>query len=241
MCQALDLHIRILRLNGEKGRLGSVVFTCIPQFTYVADLKDWIAKEQSSDEIELIHKGNTMMSDSNLLEYDVQASPVIYAILTSMKEDKQAALLDFEQPTLSMTGDMCLKTKKFQEGTTSEAEAYYCQDSHRREEKQKLLLLKHRAQCDQERHRACRSTAIHIFALMACCAGAIRSDFFLDMGPLVSCVTVADIKKSVLLWTQQDSADVEVMLVSGRSTPLSDNHNFGQHGLPSELFVVISF
>lgn len=239
MCQALDLHIRILRLNGEKGKLGSAVFTCIPQLTRVADIKDWIAKKQSSDEVELIHKGNTMMIDSNLLEYDVQASPVIYAILTSMQEDKQVALLDFEQPILSVTGNMCFQTKKLQEGTTSEDEAVYCEDSYRHEEKKKLLLLKHRA--GKERHQACQSTSIHIFALMACRAGAIRSDFFLDMGPMASCATVADIKKSVLLWTQEDPADVEVMLVSDRTTPLSDNHNFGQHGLPSELFVVISF
>jgi len=60
------------------------------------------------------------------------------------------------------------------------------------------------------------------------------------MDLLASCATISNIKESVLTWIDEASADVEVMLVSDRSTPLGDHHSFKDGTLPSELFAVIS-
>jgi len=76
---------------------------------------------------------------------------------------------------------------------------------------------------------------------MACDESAVRARFYLETDSSAMCASVADIKKSVRTWIDEDSATVEGMLVSDLSIPLDDTYSFEHNDLPAELYVVMSF
>jgi len=236
MVHEINLHIRILCLHGEKGQLKSVLFKCSPSTTRVADLKTWIATEQPAEDVELVHQGNPMSMQSDLIEYDIVAAPVIDAILTLSQQDQDIALVDSEVSGVTTFADF--KGTTFSKELCSEAKTLNGTEHVEQSKKAKLHFLQRRSKMGKREHQFHRS--VHIYALVACDEGAMRIDFCLNMDLLESCATISNIKESVRTWIDEASADVEVMLVSDRSTPLGDHHSFKDGTFPSELFAVIS-
>jgi len=237
MAREINLHIRIMRVHGQRVRRNHTAFTCMPESTRVADLQAWIAQEESSEEVELLHQGTTMTPQEYLSEYDIVAIPLIDAIATFTEQRKQICL----EPKVGMTEGIWLQGKVFLKRFSPKAEASIGVQYIKGTKKAKVQLLSQRAKLTSQEHQTCSSTSIHIFALIACDEIAVKARFDLEIHSSAMCATVADIMKSVRTWMDEDSAAVEVMLVSDRSTPLDDTYSFEHNGLQAELYVVMSF
>jgi len=237
MAREINLQVRIMCVHGEKARRNHTAFTCVPDNTRVADLQAWIAQEQSPEEVQLLHQGTTMKPQEYLSEYDIVATPVIDAIATFKERKTQVSL----EPKVGLTKGIWLLDKVSQKIISPKAEASNGVEYIRARKKAKVQLLSQRAKSISQEHPTCSSTSIHIFALIACDEIAVKARFDLEIHSSAMCATVADIKKSVRTWMDEDSAAVEVMLVSDRSTPLDDTYSFEHNGLQAELYVVMSF
>jgi len=246
MAQQIDLHIRMLCLHGDKGCRKSEFLSCIPIQTCIADLKARIVKEQPAEEIELVHQGTEMKMHSALVEYDIVAAPVIDAIITVTKQKESIGLVDFEPVKPVVVGPAQFKDAMFCKKHCPKTETFNpseCIEQAKKErtKKAKLYHLKSRLSMGKTDDQVCHAMSIHIFAIVACDKAAVRTSFYLNMGPVGSCATIADIKESVRTLVDKTSADVELMLVSDRFTPLDDDRIFEWHALPSELSAIISF
>jgi len=238
MSEDFDLHIRILCLHGKKGHYSTACFKSIPKQTRVAHLKMLIGKEYPSQDIELMHQGSVMRTQSDLIEYGIMTTSVIDAIVTLTRQDKGVAFVDFEPLTSKVQRFERFKVAMSTKTICRQPETVNFSESAKKTKKEKLNYFRCRQKTEETEDQVCHSNSIHIFALIACDNGAVRTDFYLDMGTLGSCPTISHIKDHVRTWADEASADVELMLVSDRSTPLDDDHIVSP--LPLKLFAIMS-
>jgi len=246
MAVEIDLHVRMLCLQGEKGRCKSRFLSSIPLQTCVADLKARLFEEQPAEEIELVHQGTAMETHRALVEYNLMAAPVIDAVITVATHHENVPLVEFEPFESGAAGLAHFKDAIFGNRSCPKAETFnlcVCieQTDKKRTKKAKLQYLKSSSKIGKTENQVCHSMSIHIFALVACNEGAVYTDFYLNMDPSALFVSIAEIKDSVRNVIEETSADVELMLVSDRLTPLDDDRSFERYAFPPELSAIISF
>jgi len=234
MADEIDLHVRLLCLHGGKGTRKSVFLSCTPLQTCVADLKVRLFKEQPAEEIELVHQGIVMETHSALVQYNLMAAPVILPWL-SLRHSNQT------WQDLRASKILCFATAaapKLRHSTLMNAQD---RPRKKRTKKAKLHYFKSCSKIGKAENQVCHSMSIHIFALVVCNEGAVRTDFYLNMDPSASFVSIAEIKDSVRTVIEENSAVVELMLVSDHLTPLDDDHSFERYAFSPELSAIISF
>jgi len=246
MADEIDLHVRLLCLHGGKGTRKSVFLSCTPLQTCVADLKVRLFKEQPAEEIELVHQGIVMETHSALVQYNLMAAPVIDAIITVTTHQETVALVEPKTFKPGMAGFARFKDTMFCNSSCPKAETfnpYECagQTEKKRTKKAKLHYFKSCSKIGKAENQVCHSMSIHIFALVVCNESAVRTDFYLNMDPSASFVSIAEIKDSVRTVIEEYSAVVELMLVSDHLTPLDDDHSFERYAFSPELSAIISF
>jgi len=247
----ITVQVRVSSLHGVKGVRSLLIFKTDTSTCRVSDVAAWIIGSQDSppESVDLLHRGSPMNVHSALLDYDIASIPTIDAILSYPDVQK---VVEEHKTDPDLWKSTCWAAKLNFASLPIPHQMLEPQSVHSKEGDKKaidvLRRLKENAAGHQQ-HQALDSTLIHMFALIFSCRSGIYVDFDLDMGQSVPCVTVSDIKKSLLAQLEGTllemksvlaAAEVVVMHTSARHTPLDDDHSLDESGVPSELCAIVS-
>jgi len=249
----IAMRVRVSCLHGAKGVRGLLTFNTEPSKCRVSDVAAWVTCSQATppEAIDLFHGGCLMNMHSELLEYDIMSAPTIDAILSYPDVQKKVDEHQYTPPGFNrkayMVSEPILTNLLSIDNHMLDPQSGHSTE-HDNKIKAALVMLKEHAASHQP-YQSSISKFIHMFVLVVCLTRGVRINFYLDMGSATQCLKVSDIKNSLLVWLERTSlemslvlaaTEVLVMYTTARYTPLDDDHDFQECGVPSELCAVVS-